>query len=259
MHKRVSVEDVFADYLAEKQKTFKPVERPFGALLRDITIQNLMRGSLETMENHEANLARETILNTQIRRIAREKQVPLSTVSKLVDRPQVDLSSILKMEARRNKQEKVVMNEQDKVERKHTRNKQKAEQAAEKAAEKVAVKGVQQFNLTADDDNIVHPMKKRRNNTTLEPAEASGEMTLQEPEGEQGTRREVKTATQSRKENREKQAKTGLPIAKENQYITGGTRERYSKLYADFNQSMPENFVPARGFYKPSKSRKKMN
>ena len=160
MHKRVSVEDVFADSLSEKQKTFKPVERPFGVLLRDITIQNLMRGSLESMEKHEANLARETILNTQIRRIAREKQVPLSIVSKLLDRPQVDLSQIHKMETRKDKQEKEVLNEQAKVERKHAKNKQKAEQAAAKAAEKAATMGVQLFNLSTDDIDVVPPAKK---------------------------------------------------------------------------------------------------
>ena len=91
MQKRVSFEDMFDNYLSSKQNTVKPPERPFGALRRDMAIQNLMQGSIDHLEQHEASLAREQILNTQIQRIAREHKVPASLVSKMVQRPQVDL------------------------------------------------------------------------------------------------------------------------------------------------------------------------
>lgn len=256
MTKRVSLQEVFDDYLASK-KTVKPPERPFSELFRDASIRKLMRASEEDLEAHQANLARETILQTQIERIAREKQVPAKLISKMVQRPQVDMSAIYYANARNEQKAKEFQNSADKIVKEQERNKKKAEKAAAREAERLAKENVIKFDIFSEADDERNsssstrgtPVAKRRRTNKASRWPSEGAVGAAEPEGEKPPRNELQSASRQRRIARNDEAAQSKPISPPFQLRRNGTKEHYNHIYKEAGGVMPPDFVPVGGFH----------
>ena len=83
MQKRVNFEEAFKDYLEQPNKLPKAPPRRFTSLMRDMTIKSLMQAPEEVITAHEDAKTRATIFNTEISKVAREHNLPLSMLRKL--------------------------------------------------------------------------------------------------------------------------------------------------------------------------------
>ena len=83
MQKRVNLEEAFKDYLEQPNKLPKAPPRRHTSFMRDMTIKSLMQAPEEVITAHEDAKARATIFNTEISKVAREHNLPLSMLRKL--------------------------------------------------------------------------------------------------------------------------------------------------------------------------------
>ena len=63
MQRHSTFEEAFRDFANQQKKPSIAPPRPFGALLRDMTISNLMAAPEEAILNHQDALTREAVLS----------------------------------------------------------------------------------------------------------------------------------------------------------------------------------------------------